>query len=493
MRRLAFLLFVVLSIGFLLHLKHSKESPVEKAQDFMRITITATTLGVVAVPVAITSAATRALAFTTRRMLNDGILVRKLDACETMADTVTICSNMSCIMTRDNVHVRAGTIGVSHRFGTGDSLHGTNHHVPTRAALGRLPSNLKDLLRLHIALNFTGYEGETNGNPTFIGSRIETAMLDLGRDYLGMGSIAEERSNVQVIQMIPFDSDRKSVGFVIKLTDGRYRMLVSGGAEVLFPSCTRVVDVHGEDSNPSIVDLTPKMRQCVNKTINTYATCSLRTIGLVYRDFDSTSWPPQRILPLDDDPTMVAFDDLLEEITWIGIFGIENPLREGVSDAITKCRGAGVSVRMVTGENVFTAKKIAAEVGIYTMGAVVMDGAQFRMLSGPQMQQVLPNLQVLARATPDDKKILAQQLKNSGETVLMTGSGASDRQALITADVSLAMGNTGTESAREVSSAILMDDNFLDIVKALMHGRALNLSLNRFLQVGYSVPVVSSP
>jgi Ca2+-transporting ATPase len=138
---------------------------------------------------------------------------------------------------------------------------------------------------------------------------------------------------------------------------------------------------------------------------------------------------------------------------------------------------------MVTGDNIWTAKAIAGECGIYTQDGIALEGPQFRKLSKTQMDQIIPRLQVLARSSPEDKRILVKRLKELGETVAVTGDGTNDGPALRAADVGFSMGISGTEVAKEASSIILMDDNFSSICKALEWGRAVNDAVKKFLQV----------
>ena len=138
---------------------------------------------------------------------------------------------------------------------------------------------------------------------------------------------------------------------------------------------------------------------------------------------------------------------------------------------------------MVTGDNMQTARAIATECLIYTEGGVVMEGPAFRHLSDDEMDKVLPRLQVLARSSPEDKRILVQRLKALGEIVAVTGDGTNDAPALKAANIGFSMGISGTEVAKEASSIILMDDNFASIITALMWGRAVNDAVQKFLQV----------
>lgn len=492
------MLFIVLFIRFLVQLKGNDASPSDKAQNFMKILITAITVVVVAVPEGLPLAVTLALAFATTRMLKDNNLVRVLQSCETMGNATTICSDKTGTLTQNRMTVVAGTIGIFTSFGgkqqakptkqiegqefnekatNGVSPDDENANNGIQSVVNGLSSEYKGLLLQSIAQNSTAFEGAEGDKETFIGSKTETALLQFARDYLNMGPIAEERSDANIVQMIPFDSARKCMGVVLKMPDGRYRMFVKGASEIVLRACTKIVEVQEHLSDTPI---TEEMLQGINETITTYAKRSLRTIGLLYRDFDS--WPPKGART-EDDPTQAQFEDVFRDMTWIGLVGIQDPLREGVREAVTKCQKAGVFVRMVTGDNVVTAQAIAEECGIYTPGGVVMEGPKFRHLSQQQMDQIIPRLQVLARSSPEDKRILVRRLKELGETVAVTGDGTNDGPALKMADVGFSMGIAGTEVAKEASSIILMDDNFSSIVKALMWGRAVNDAVKKFLQV----------
>ncbi|CEJ04353.1 Putative Calcium-translocating P-type ATPase, PMCA-type [Rhizopus microsporus] len=168
-----------------------------------------------------------------------------------------------------------------------------------------------------------------------------------------------------------------------------------------------------------------------------------------------------------------------------------DPLRPGVKEAVKACQKAGVFIRMVTGDNVVTAKSIAKQCGIYTPGGIVMEGPVFRNLPTHQMDAILPRLQVLARSSPEDKQILVRRLRELGDIVAVTGDGTNDGPALKLADVGFSMGITGTEVAKEASSIILMDDNFASIVKAIMWGRCVNDSVKKFLEFQITVNITA--
>ncbi|KAJ3372693.1 hypothetical protein GGF31_001718 [Allomyces arbusculus] len=179
------------------------------------------------------------------------------------------------------------------------------------------------------------------------------------------------------------------------------------------------------------------------------------------------------------------------QLVLLAVVGIEDPLRPGVTEAVDACQRAGVFVRMVTGDNLTTARSIAAKCGIYSKGGIVMEGRAFRKLSKDQMDKVLPRLQVLARSSPLDKQVLVDRLKALGETVAVTGDGTNDGPALKMADVGFSMGISGTEVAKEASSIILLDDNFSSIVKAMLWGRSVNDSVKKFLQFQLTVNITA--
>ena len=337
----------------------------------------------------------------------------------------------------------------------------------------------KSLIVQSVAINSTAFEGQEEGKPVFIGSKTETALLQFAKDHLGLVSLSETRNNEQVVHMFPFDSGKKCMGAVIKLDNGVYRLVVKGASEILlsFASFTSRFDTL--EAEPMSDD----RRQGLTDTINEFANRSLRTIGIVYRDFQQ--WPPVNAGLTEGGS--VDFASLLRDLTFFGVVGIQDPVRPGVPDAVRKAQKAGVTVRMVTGDNMQTARAIATECLIYTEGGLVMEGPDFRRLTEEQLDEVLPRLQVLARSSPEDKRILVQRLKALGEIVAVTGDGTNDAPALKAANIGFSM-VSGTEVAKEASSIILMDDNFASIITALMWGRAVNDAVQKFLQVSHVVP-----
>lgn len=485
------LLFIVLFIRFLVKLPRLPPdvTPARKGQNFLEIFIVVVTIIVVAVPEGLPLAVTLALAFATTRMLKDANLVRHLKACEVMGNATTICSDKTGTLTQNKMMVVAGTIGRAFRFGAEEPSEVPEGVTTSSAAqvATKLSEPIKELLLHSIAYNSTAFEGDVDGEMTFIGSKTETALLLLARDSLAMGPVAEQRSHAVTLQLIPFDSGRKCMGIVVRLPKGGARLYVKGASEILLQKCTKMVANPTRDD--SVTDMGEDDRAELSKLIDTYALRSLRTIGLCYKDLES--WPPRDARRGEGSSKEVVFEDIFTDMSLLSIVGIQDPLRDGVPEAVRLCQKAGVVVRMVTGDNKLTAQAIAKECGILQEDSIVMEGPDFRNLSKLQQEEIIPRLHVLARSSPEDKRILVKRLKDKGETVAVTGDGTNDAPALKTADVGFSMGIAGTEVAKEASAIILMDDNFASIVKALKWGRAVNDAVKRFLQFQLTVNVTA--
>lgn len=478
------ILFLIQLFRFVAALGSNPGTPSEKAGEFLDILITAITIIVMAVPEGLPLAVTLALAFATTRMLKDNNLVRVLRACETMGNATTICSDKTGTLTQNKMTVVAGAWGKDQSFS-----HQPSDGEETFASIfGKLSARFRTLLTQSIAINSTAFEGEEEGQKTFIGSKTEVALLNLAQDNLAMTNVAEERSNNQVVQIYPFDSALKCMGTVIRLPSGDHRLVVKGASEIMLSKATSYA-ANIDSDNYSQAPMDELVRQKVANQIQSYAERSLRTIGFLYQDFPI--WPPTGAELLEEDKSMAKFASVLSNMTWVGLVGIQDPLRPQVTDAVRRCQGAGIKVRMVTGDNQVTARAIATECGIITENGVVMEGPVFRQLSDREMDAIIPRLDVLARSSPEDKRILVERLKKLGETVAVTGDGTNDGPALKTADVGFSMGIAGTEVAKEASEIILMDDNFTSIVKAVMWGRSVNDAVAKFLQFQITVNIAA--
>ncbi|KAL0941270.1 calcium-transporting atpase [Colletotrichum truncatum] len=507
------LLLGVLTIEFLAHLPQNRDSPEQKGQRFLQILITAITIIVVAVPEGLPLAVTLALAYATKRMTKENNLVRHLQSCETMGNATVICSDKTGTLTENVMTVVAGSLGTGNlKFGEGDEQASssdqgeqvdqqehiqvtgdgkkTENRSSTQVPMSKLSSSLdaeyKDLVKQSIAMNTTAFETEESGKHEFVGTKTETALLDWARRCFALEKLAIERENHPVQQLFPFNSKRKCMGAAVRLPDNKYRLFVKGAPEILLGQCTHaVVD---PTKPPSASSMESQQQDEVRRTISEYASRSLRTLAIAYRDFDQ--WPPKDSRK-EEGSQNIEFSSLFKNLTWLGVVGIQDPVRAGVPKAVNDCRLASVSVKMVTGDNVETARAIARDCGILTEKGKVMEGVEFRRMEDRERLAIVKDLCVLARSSPEDKRILVKALRSLGEVVAVTGDGTNDAPALKSADVGFSMGITGTEVAKEASDIILMDDNFSSIVKALSWGRAINDAVKKFLQFQITVNITA--
>ncbi|CAG8599744.1 1774_t:CDS:2, partial [Ambispora gerdemannii] len=465
----AMLMLITLTLKFFIAAAISDDFPdgEEIAAALIQIAIQAITIVVVAVPEGLPMAVTLALAYATTQMLKDNNLVRVLSACETMGNATTVCSDKTGTLTQNKMTVVRGFL-TGHEFKSLTMIESWRKDVDQQTF---------DTIVEAIVINSSAFEGkDENDQLDFIGSKTECALLGFSK---GLGiEYREIRNSYTVAKVYPFASQKKTMTTVIKLPkpskDGEYRVHVKGASEIVLGSCRRYVD---GDGNIKELDSTAKAN--FEKTISTFANEALRTICLGYRDVSSAEYS--------------KFDDEHppnEQLICLGIVGIQDPLRPGVVESVEKFRKAGVYVRMITGDNIATAKAIARNAGILTKG-VAITGPEFRKMSEDEQRKLVPRLQVLARSSPTDKTIVVKRLRELDEVVAVTGDGTNDGPALKLADVGFSMGITGTEVAKEASSIILMDDNFNSIVNALKWGRAVNDSVRKFLQFQLTVNITA--
>ncbi|KAK6482776.1 plasma membrane calcium-transporting ATPase 1-like [Huso huso] len=453
-------------------------------QYFVKFFIIGVTVLVVAVPEGLPLAVTISLAYSVKKMMKDNNLVRHLDACETMGNATAICSDKTGTLTMNRMTVVQVFIGEKHY-----------RKVPEPEAV---PEKCLDLLITGIGVNcayttkILSPEKE-GGLPRHVGNKTECSLLgfalDLKRDYQAVrNEIPEEK----LYKVYTFNSVRKSMSTVLKNADGSYRMFSKGASEILLKKCYRILNADGEAKL-----FRPRDRDdMVKKVIEPMASEGLRTICLAYRDFPAG----------DSEPEWDNETDILTSLTCICVVGIEDPVRPEVPDAIKKCQRAGITVRMVTGDNINTARAIAIKCGILLPGDdfLCIEGKEFNRrirnekgeIEQERIDKIWPKLRVLARSSPTDKHTLVKGIIDSTiveqrQVVAVTGDGTNDGPALKKADVGFAMGIAGTDVAKEASDIILTDDNFSSIVKAVMWGRNVYDSISKFLQFQLTVNIVA--
>ncbi|XP_007247833.2 plasma membrane calcium-transporting ATPase 4 isoform X5 [Astyanax mexicanus] len=452
-------------------------------QYFVKFFIIGVTVLVVAVPEGLPLAVTISLAYSVKKMMKDNNLVRHLDACETMGNATAICSDKTGTLTMNRMTVVQAYVGDTHY-----------KKVPEPEAIN--PETL-ELMVNSISIN-SAYTTKIlspereGGLPRHVGNKTECALLglvlDLKRDYQ---PIRDEVPEEKLYKVYTFNSSRKSMSTVLKNPDGSgFRMYSKGASEIILRKCSYILDAAGQ---PRVFK--PKDRdEMVRKVIEPMACDGLRTICVAKRDFTG------------DEPNWDNEADILTDLTCICVVGIEDPVRPEVPEAISKCQRAGITVRMVTGDNINTARAIATKCGILLPGEdfLCLEGKEFNQqirndkgeVEQERLDKVWPKLRVLARSSPTDKHTLVKGIIDStvGETrqvVAVTGDGTNDGPALKKADVGFAMGIAGTDVAKEASDIILTDDNFTSIVKAVMWGRNVYDSISKFLQFQLTVNVVA--
>jgi len=259
---------------------------------------------------------------------------------------------------------------------------------------------------------------------------------------------------------------------LVSLPNGTYRWFSKGASEIIVQMCNMMVDADGNS-----VPLSEAQRKNILDTINSFASDALRTLCLAYKEVDN----------FDDDS-----DSPTSGFTLISIFGIKDPVRPGVKDAVKACMSAGIIVRMVTGDNINTAKAIAKECGILTDDGIAIEGPDFRSKSPEEMRDLIPKIRVMARSLPLDKHTLVTNLRGMfHEVVAVTGDGTNDAPALHEADIGLAMGIAGTEVAKESADVIVLDDNFTTIINVARWGRAVYINIQKFVQFQLTVNIVA--
>ncbi|KHN24634.1 Calcium-transporting ATPase 8, plasma membrane-type [Glycine soja] len=402
----------------------------------IKIITVAVTIVVVAVPEGLPLAVTLTLAYSMRKMMADKALVRRLSACETMGSATTICSDKTGTLTMNQMTVVEAYAG------------GKKIDPPHK--LESYPM-LRSLLIEGVAQNTNGsvYAPEGANDVEVSGSPTEKAILQWG------------------IQ-----------------ADCNIHIHWKGAAEIVLACCTGYVDV-----NDQLVGMDEEKMTFFKKAIEDMAADSLRCVAIAYRSYEKEKVPTNEELL---SHWSLPEDDLI----LLAIVGLKDPCRPGVKQAVELCQKAGVKVKMVTGDNVKTAKAIALECGILNSYADatepnIIEGKTFRGYSDAQRDEIADRISVMGRSSPNDKLLLVQALRRKGHVVAVTGDGTNDAPALHEADIGLAMGIQGTEVAKESSDIIILDDNFASVVKVVRWGRSVYANIQKFIQFQLTVNVAA--
>lgn len=400
----------------------------------------AVTLVVVSVPEGLPMAVTLSLAYSMRRMLKSNNLVRKMHACETMGATTVICTDKTGTLTENQMRV-----------------YKTDFFIPQSDA---------SYIYQGIAVNSTAELDHSSEKTKVLGNPTEGALLlwleNQGIDYNKL------RSEVSIVEELPFSTERKYMATVIKNEEGTKILYVKGAPEIVFGLCKHYPE---GVSKKGIDDL-----------LLGYQAQAMRTLGFAYqiiKDGDKTI----------DDKRVIA-----DNLTFIGITAISDPVRATVPAAVKEVLDAGIKVKIVTGDTPGTAKEIARQIGLWNDDIDndnnIITGEEFAKIPDSSLPSKVGDFKIIARARPMDKKRLVETLQLNNEVVAVTGDGTNDAPALKAAHVGLSMGD-GTSVAKEASDITIVDNSFTSIGRAVMWGRSLYQNIQRFILFQMTVNVVA--
>ncbi len=400
----------------------------------------AVTLIVVAVPEGLPMAVTLSLAYSMRRMLKSNNLVRKMHACETMGATTVICTDKTGTLTENQMRVFDTDFFIPESDST---------HIYLDMAVNSTAE-----------IDFSGDKPKVSGNPT------EGALLlwlnSKGIDYRTL------RETTDTIAELPFSTERKYMATVVRLSDGREVLYVKGAPEIIFALC---------HNYPKGVT-----KEGVDSMLLGYQSQAMRTLGFAYQELK---------------PGDATFSDnriTADNLTFIGLVAISDPVRATVPAAVKEVLDAGIKVKIVTGDTPGTATEIARQIGLWDDSTDnadnIITGEEFALIPDDQLPRKVEDLKIIARARPMDKKRLVEALQSNNEVVAVTGDGTNDAPALKAAHVGLSMGD-GTSVAKEASDITIVDNSFTSIGRAVMWGRSLYRNIQRFILFQMTVNVVA--
>lgn len=409
----------------------------------------AVTLIVVAVPEGLPMAVTLSLAYSMRRMLKTNNLVRKMHACETMGATTVICTDKTGTLTQNQMSVEEAQF-----YGLANQALGTDE--------------TSRLIKEGIALNSTASLDLSNPDkPVVLGNPTEGALLlwlrNNGIDYRNL------KEDANVVEELPFSTERKYMATVVDSAqlEGKKILYVKGAPEIIRSLCKQI------DKNVNIAD--------IDRQLTDYQNRAMRTLGFAYQVLN------------DSDMAIADGKVVADNLTFMGIVAIADPVRKDVPAAVQKCMAAGINVKIVTGDTPGTAKEIGRQIGLWTKkdsDSAIITGAEFEKLSDDELDKKVLGLKIIARARPLDKKRLVESLQKNNQVVAVTGDGTNDAPALKAAHVGLSMGD-GTSVAKEASDITIIDNSFSSICRAVMWGRSLYQNIQRFLLFQLTVNVAA--
>ena len=431
----------------------------------VKIIADAVIIVVIAIPEGLPLAVTLTLAYSMKKMMSDQAMVRKFSACETMGSATTICTDKTGTLTLNQMTVT--------RFWLGQQ-------PVEEGSYSSVASHVVGLIQEGVALNTIGsvYKAKDSDEYEFTGSPTEKAILSWAVMELNM-EMEQQKQNCKILHAEAFNSKKKRSGVLIrKKRDNTIHVHWKGAAEMVLKMCSSYYDASG-----IVKDIDGDAKLKFEEIIQGMAVGSLRCIAFATKQV------------VEGENQDVEENRKVKEdgLSLLGIVGIKDPCRPGVKKAVEECQHAGVNVKMITGDNVYTAKAIATECGILhpdqdTANAVV-DGEEFRNYTPEDRLEKVDQICVMARSSPFDKLLMVQCLKQKGHVVAVTGDGTNDAPALKEANIGLSMGIQGTEVAKESSDIVILDDNFATIVTILKWGRCVYNNIQKFIQYQLAINV----
>ena len=402
------------------------------------------------VPEGLLPTLTLALVLATQRMAKRNVLIRYLPSVETLGSTTVICTDKTGTLTQNRMTVRQLWLGASVACSPNPGL---SQEISSRYTPFFLTARLCHDLR----------QGEQSGRPVKLGDPMEIALVEMAEH------IAPALPDCKKLDEIPFDVSRMRLTTVHALPDGPM-LFCKGAPEMVLPLCTRIL------TEGHICQFDSELRRKVREAQEAMAARGLRVIAMSYR------------------PATVQSERtrLEEDLVFAGLAGLEDPPRPEVPEAIRKCREAGITVIMITGDHPYTAAAIGREVGLVSSKApLIITGDKLRTLTDTQLRLALDAPEVIfARVAADQKRRIVEALKLKRHVVAVTGDGVNDAPALKSAHIGIAMGIEGTDVAKEAADMVLLDDNFASIVNAIEEGRAVFSNIRKFLTyiLAHNVP-----
>lgn len=415
-------------------------------------------LAVAAVPEALPAVVTGALAIGVHRMAKRNAIVRKLPAVETLGSVTVICSDKTGTMTKGEMTVRRIYVYDRHIEVTGRGYEPKGEFFMNGKKID--PRRIRALWLLLLASSLCSDATVEKENNKWVvkGDPTEGALVVVARK----AKIEEELRNYPRIGEIPFSSERKRMTTFHSTPNGVILACMKGALEIVLNLCDRVL------KDDEVRELTAEDRRKILEISDAMASKGLRTLAVAYKE-------------LKELPKKLG-EDVEQGFIFLGIVGMMDPPREEVKQAIELCRQAGIKVIMITGDHKLTAIAVARELGILEDGSgLVVTGAELDRMSDERLEELVEDIVVYARVTPEHKLRIVRALKKRGHIVAMTGDGVNDAPALKAADVGVAMGITGTDVAKEASDLILADDNFATIVTAVKEGREIYENIKKYL------------